>query len=302
VATDGAKVVQNIIMTFIKNFLKNVVALQFGGKPMSMTRPIPRRAGRLVTTTDEYTKNSIYRINEVSSEYDTYDDEELQDSLYEQRMPRAHFRYNRHTTAHRITTPRITAPTTNRALVPAQAYQQELIELEDEEEVAPAQPSKRRRSLLGALWHMCITRPKVMLVVGMSTMFLLWFLTFQVIAPWVQSQVNHWQTGDARIARYRIDVGHAGVSEFVTQYYRGQVVIIEFVGGDTKNTRLYTLPVSLGNDNTPHLVTLQTRQINPEGKSDKPDLLIIIEGNPGTTPLLYNNGTAFQLDKPQVVK
>jgi hypothetical protein len=128
----------------------------------------------------------------------------------------------------------------------------------------------------------------------MLLMLALYWIGTAIIVPWVTETLDHWDTGSARLAHYRLDVGHHGTGDFFTAYLHGEAVVIEFPGGDATQARTYIIPVTDGNDPTPRIITLEVKSLNPNGKPGKPDLVVEVEGIASAFPL-YNTGTAFQV-------
>lgn len=111
--------------------------------------------------------------------------------------------------------------------------------------------------------------------------------------PFVTDKVNHWNYGEARLSYFHLNVGHNGPSDFLAEYLHGQAVVIEFPGGKTTNTHVYSVSFASATDKTPRIVTLVVQPVNPGGKAGKPDLLVEVEGFSTAIPL-YNTGEAFQ--------
>jgi hypothetical protein len=131
------------------------------------------------------------------------------------------------------------------------------------------------------------------ILAGMLIMLTFYWIGTAFVVPLVADTLDHWNTGVARLAHYRLNVGHHGTSDFFTAYLHGEAVVIEFPGGDATQARTYVMPVTSGNDPTPRIITLEVKYLNPNGKPGKPDLLVEVEGIASAFPL-YNTGDAFQ--------
>jgi hypothetical protein len=150
-------------------------------------------------------------------------------------------------------------------------------------------------------WPRFKSRPLVLLLTGMLIMLALALIGTLIVLPFVNNITRHWQAGEAGVSHFHIDVGHGGQSRFLTQYYQGQAIIIEFVGGDASRSQVYALQAASNQPNLSRLVFLSTRLVNPSGKPEKPDLLVEVEGFAGAA-VLYNTGTSFQTEQPMEVK
>jgi hypothetical protein len=124
----------------------------------------------------------------------------------------------------------------------------------------------------------------------------LWVGTTYVL-PYVSNRLDHWQYGTARIAHYDLAVGHDGISHFVTEFYHGNAVIIEFAGGSLAHAYVYSLVVTGPSDTTPRVVTLSVAYDMPHVTPGKPDLQVSITGI-ALSRVLYNTGNAFSLSPP----
>ncbi|SRR6266567_4810243 len=133
---------------------------------------------------------------------------------------------------------------------------------------------------------------------GMFFMMLLWFVGTQYVLPVVLDKVDHWNTGEARISHYDLNVGHGGKSHFLTQYWHNQVVLIEFPGGDVSHGKVYTAPVmAINGKPVQRVVSLTIGNFNPHGKADKPDIAASITGFAAPV-IFYNTGDGFSTEEP----
>lgn len=154
------------------------------------------------------------------------------------------------------------------------------------------QPIPRARLLfLLFLWHLWLRlslRSRTWLVSGMGLMLVLYLFGSLVVLPFGISVYTHWRGGEAHVLVYELNVGHKGTSTFLTQYYHGQAVVIEYPGGKMENPRMYIIAASSPDPNQP-LITLS---IQPGKQTGKPDVLVTIEGNP-IIYRLVNTGERF---------
>lgn len=108
---------------------------------------------------------------------------------------------------------------------------------------------------------------------------------FRFVLPWWQGITDHWQYGQARISQLDADIGHGGVSHFVAEYYKGQIVVIEL---SKTGTHVYALSGFYGAEGKP-VITLSTEDVNGD---HKPDIVVQIEDSHAALTL-YNTGTAL---------
>ncbi len=108
-------------------------------------------------------------------------------------------------------------------------------------------------------------------------------------SPHVQYVKDQWQYGDARISEFLFDVGHGGVSRFLTSYYNGYVSITEYShNADPGHEHTYSFQAP-PNNQPQHVVTLEKRVMQ-----ERQNLIVQIEDIP-VAYVLYNTGNTFQL-------
>jgi hypothetical protein len=131
---------------------------------------------------------------------------------------------------------------------------------------------------------------------GMFVMGMVFWACVVYVVPWVTDKVDHWNTGEARIWQHDFNVGHeGGSSHFLTQYYEGNVLVIEILNTTPMTVHTYVASCQfLTPPPVPPIITLEVRDINGD---QKPDLLLHVEGISSPIPL-YNNGQTFQTDDP----
>jgi len=139
-----------------------------------------------------------------------------------------------------------------------------------------------------------VNRSIALFAVGMVLTLALWWMGATLLVPWGIGIMDQWDYGTARLSQLDANVGHGGISHFIAQYDNGQVIVIEFRGGDPTKARTFSQLV-LGTDQTLRVVTLEVRDINNDGK---PDLLIHVEGM-SIGFILYNTGDSFQATPPR---
>ena len=134
--------------------------------------------------------------------------------------------------------------------------------------------------------------------IGMLATLSLWVLATTYIMPVWASVSMHWTYGgDVPITHYDANVGHHGTSHFLAEYWRGEVVVIEFPGGDATKARTYAFTLNRTHDTTHRLITLHVQSINLHGQPGKPDIAIEVQGYI-VSPILYNTGDAFTTSQP----
>jgi hypothetical protein len=158
------------------------------------------------------------------------------------------------------------------------------------------QPSLSQHVTTGPLSQPAGKKPRYGLVLlGMAIMLMLYLLSVNVVLPWVIDKIDHWTTGQARIWQCDLNVGHAGSSHFLTQYYQDRVLVVEVSNSNPTIVHTYVIPAQFVTPPlAPPIITLAVQDINGD---HLPDLLVHIEGVASPIPL-YNNGHAFQFDDP----
>ena len=145
----------------------------------------------------------------------------------------------------------------------------------------------KRQSLLAAHWHH--------LLAGAALFLGFYLLLSQIVLPFVVDTTAHWDYGAARISHYDLDVGHGGVSHFITEYYRNQAIVIEMPLRDPDHSRIYALAESLAGSDSQRVVTLTPAYVSHSDVRGKPDLLVSVSGS--AIPLvLYNTGSSFKTE------
>jgi hypothetical protein len=150
---------------------------------------------------------------------------------------------------------------------------------------AYTEPLPKRPGLLAAYWRF--------LLAGACLMLGCYLLMSRIILPFVVDTREHWNYGASRVSVYDLNVGHGGVSHFITEYYRNQIIVIEMPVNDPGKSHIYALAESLAGNSSQHVVSLSTAYISHRAQPGKPDLLVNVSG--AAIPLvLYNTGDAFK--------
>jgi hypothetical protein len=138
-----------------------------------------------------------------------------------------------------------------------------------------------------------IPRPVRIMGATMLVFLCLLILWFRFVSPWLTGISDQWQYGQAHISELNANVGHGGTSQFLAEYYRGQVLVIELPMNNHQGMQVYALPLDTPYS-TPPVITLTVADFNHDGK---PDLQVHVEGDP-ISYVLFNNGTSFQSTPP----
>jgi hypothetical protein len=107
------------------------------------------------------------------------------------------------------------------------------------------------------------------------------------VLPSVQNFSDQYTTGYGRVSKLQANVGHGGISTFLSLDLHGYVTVIEVFPDKSKNPAVYKGP-QLASDTL--IVTLHLVDINHDGK---PDLAVQVE-NSDAEMVLINNGSGFQ--------
>lgn len=141
--------------------------------------------------------------------------------------------------------------------------------------------------------HRASGKPFFLMAVGVLTVFGVLLFWQQVVMPWWTGLQNQWNYGSARITQLDADVGHGGLSHFIAQYSKGEIVVIELSYANPNNYRVYTLSGMLSSQAKP-VVLLSTAKDVHTGRID---LVIDVQGS-GFQTVLYNTGLAFSEAAP----
>src|SRR6266446_10316524 len=115
-----------------------------------------------------------------------------------------------------------------------------------------------------------------------------------IMLPWWAGVNDQWRYGDARITRFRADVGHGGTSTFIAFDLDGSVMIIEMPGGSINDAKLYRTGNLIGANANHRIVTLSIATVDGVRNC----LIVHVEGATSDI-VLYNKGTGFQWTPPQ---
>ncbi len=150
---------------------------------------------------------------------------------------------------------------------------------------AYTEPLPKHRGPLAAYWRY--------LLAGACLVLGFYLLMSLIILPFVVDTEEHWNYGASRVSVYDLNVGHGGVSHFITEYYHNHIIVIEMPVNDPGKSHIYALAESLAGDSSQHVVSLTIAYINHSATPGKPDLLVSVSG--AAIPLvLYNTGDAFK--------
>lgn len=193
-------------------------------------------------------------LRQTQANRDT-NEEEVPDSYYPQRLPTSTRRYY----------------TTNGNQVIEQGKQRIVIH-----EQPPPKKSKHWLLFIG---------------IGMLAMVLLWFLGQLALGWWLNEQLNATYQYP-RISQADAVVGHADSADhpthFILENLHGQIIIIEFPGGDYTHARIYKGPTLLADNGDRTPVTAEFKDVNGDGKVD---LILHIQDQ---RVVFFNDGTQFK--------
>jgi hypothetical protein len=163
------------------------------------------------------------------------------------------------------------------------ALQQPSGDVQDETYTTEELP--KRPGLLALYWKH--------LVAGMCLMLGFYLLMTQLVLPFVISTQEHWNYGYSRVSVYDLNVGHGGVSHFVAQYYKNQIVVIEMPIDHPEQSKIYAVSETVAGDTSQHVVTLTTAYVSRHAVQGKPDLIASVSGF-AVPVVLYNTGDSFR--------
>ena len=147
-----------------------------------------------------------------------------------------------------------------------------------------AQPGYRRRVQIH--WFVFAGVALLLMIAG--------WMAFSSIGVWWQTHQDDVAFGNPRTFQIDAVVGHGdsstSPSHFIAENLKGQIIVVEFPGGDVSKARSYAVTTIPGNDANPP-VRLAFQDINHDGKLD----MVILIGDPGATVTIFsfNNGTQF---------
>jgi hypothetical protein len=184
-------------------------------------------------------------------------------------------------------------PTPNEALFPTpklRAHRPRMDALQPpagdvQDETYTTEELPKRPGLLALYWKH--------LMAGACLMLGFYLLMTQLVLPFVISTQEHWNYGYSRVTVYDFNVGHGGVSHFVAQYYKDQVVIIEMPVDHPEQSKIYAVSETVAGDTSQHVVTLATAYVSRHAVQGKPDLIASVSGF-AVPVVLYNTGDSFR--------
>ncbi len=117
---------------------------------------------------------------------------------------------------------------------------------------------------------------------------------FTALGQWWQGKQDDWTYGNPRTYQTDAVVGHndsnTSPSHFTAENLRGQIIVVEYPGGDPSKGRSYTITSIPGNTGNPPVKVL-FQDINHDGKLD----MLVEIGHEGSmiTVFVFNNGSQF---------
>jgi hypothetical protein len=142
-----------------------------------------------------------------------------------------------------------------------------------------------------------VTRRRVHWLVYVGLLFMvgiIGWLAITILGAWWQAKQDDWTYGMPRTYQTDVVVGHddsaSHPSHFIAQNLNGEIVVIEYPGGDVSKARSYVITTLPGDDGYSP-VRLSFRDVNGDRKLD----MLVQIGDPGSQVqvILYNNGQQF---------
>jgi len=130
-------------------------------------------------------------------------------------------------------------------------------------------------------------------VAGMCITLGFYLLLSHLVIPFVVATQEHWNYGYSRVSVTDLDVGHNGMSHFIAQYYKNQIVIVEMPINHPEESKIYAVYESVEGDTSQHVVTLTTAYVSRKDTPGKPDLIVSVSGF-AVPVVLYNTGESFR--------
>jgi hypothetical protein len=145
-------------------------------------------------------------------------------------------------------------------------------------------------------WQGLFRRHWPHVVAGMALILGFYLLMTCLVLPFVVNTQQRWDYGYSRVSVYDFNVGHKGVSHFVAQYYKNQIVIVEIPVDHPEQSHIYSVYESVSGDNGEHVITLTTTYVNRHAIAGKPDLVVSVSGF-AIPVVLYNTGDSFRTEE-----
>jgi hypothetical protein len=146
------------------------------------------------------------------------------------------------------------------------------------------EPTPRRR--VQVHWFVFVGVALLLMIAG--------WMAFSSLGAWWQTHQDDTTFGNPRTYQIDAAVGHidssTSPSHFIAENLKGQIIVVEFPGGDVSKSRSYYITTIPGNDANPP-VKVVFQDINHDGRLD----MVIQIGDPGSTVtvFLFNNGAQF---------
>jgi hypothetical protein len=143
----------------------------------------------------------------------------------------------------------------------------------------------KRQGLLATYWKH--------IAAGMCICLGFYLLMTRLVLPVAVNTQQQWDYGSSRVTVYDLNVGHGGISHFITQYYKNQIVVIEMPVDHPEQSKIYALSETVAGDISQHVITLTTAYIRKNAVQGKPDLIVSVSGF-AVPVVLYNTGDGFR--------
>jgi hypothetical protein len=155
----------------------------------------------------------------------------------------------------------------------------------DVQEAAYTEDVPKRQSLLSIYWKH--------IVAGMCISLGFYLLMTRLVLPFVIQTQEQWNYGYSRVSVTDLNVGHGGMSHFIAQYYKSQIVVIEMPVDHPEQSKIYALSETVEGDTSQHVITLTTAYVRRNAVPGKPDLVVSVSGF-AIPVVLYNTGDSFK--------
>jgi hypothetical protein len=125
------------------------------------------------------------------------------------------------------------------------------------------------------------------LFLGFLLVLVIYFGWMRIVKPFVDSVEMQWHYGDIPTYHLDADVGHGGVSHFLSFIWHGEILVVEV--NPKYEVHLYRCGSLIVDESQKLVIAMDVADVNNDGK---PDLLVHVQGQRASIVLL-NTGTGF---------